>query len=124
MPNYESRFSWKARAKSFTYAWAGIRQLFRTEHNAWLHLAVTLAAAGLGAALGISRGEGIALLVVTALVWMAELFNTCLEKTLDLISAGYHPQVKTIKDMAAAAVLLSALAAVVVGAIVFLPRLL
>ena len=123
MPNYESRFSWRARLKSFTYAGDGLRALFRTEHNAWIHLVLTLAAKIMGFVLGVSRGEWLALLITFALVWLAEIFNTCIEKIMDFVTEERHPQIKIIKDLAAAAVLISALAALTVGLLIFLPKL-
>lgn len=77
----------------------------------------------LGFVFHISNYEWIAVLIVMALVWMAELFNTCLEKTMDFLSGEIHPQIKIIKDMAAAAVLITALMAVVVGCLIFLPKI-
>ena len=124
MPNYESRFSWRARLKSFTYAGDGLRSLFRTEHNAWIHFVLTAAAITLGFVLGISRGEWLVLVITLGLVWMAELFNTCIEKIMDFISTDRHPQIKIIKDLAAAAVLVSALVALAVGFLIFIPKLL
>ena len=122
MPNNETRFSWQARAKSFGYAWAGIRSLLRTEHNTWIHLVLTIVVLLSGIAFRISRFEFIALLVVMALVWITEIFNTCIEKTMDFISPEYHPQVKVIKDIAAGAVLIMAIVAVIVGACIFIPK--
>lgn len=124
MPNYESRFSWKARLKSFSYAGDGFRALFRTEHNAWIHFALTGAALLAGVVLRISRVEWIALVIAFGLVWMAELFNTCLEKVMDFLTEERHPQVKIIKDLAAAAVLTAAIVAFVVVLLIFLPRIL
>ena len=123
MPNYGSRFSWSARLKSFTYAAQGLQALFRTEHNAWIHFVLTVAALVAAFVLNISRGEWLALIIAFGLVWMAELFNTCIEKTMDFLSEEKHPQIKVIKDMAAAAVLIAALVAFFVGLIIFLPRL-
>ena len=117
------RFSWKARLKSFTYAWDGLRQAFRTDHNTWIHLGMTVAAALLALLLRVDRLECIALLIVIAFVWMAELFNTALEKTMDFISTEKHPQIKLVKDLAAAAVLVASIAAVLVGALIFLPKI-
>ena len=74
--------------------------------------------------LKISISEAIALIIVMALVWMAELFNTALEKIMDFISTEHHPQIKLIKDLAAAAVLIAAVAAFLVGCFVFIPKLL
>jgi diacylglycerol kinase len=124
MPNYESHFSWKARLKSFSYAGDGFRALFRTEHNAWIHFTLTLTALAAGFLLGISRVEWLALIIAFGLVWMAEIFNTCLEKVMDFLTEERHPQIKIIKDLAAAAVLTAAIVAFVVGLLIFLPRLL
>ncbi len=123
MPNNETRFSWSARAKSFSYAWAGIRSLLRTEHNSRIHLAFTIIAILLGILLKISRFEFIILTIVMALVWICEIFNTCVEKTMDFISLEKHPQIKLVKDLAAAAVLIMAIAAVIVGCLIFIPKL-
>ena len=123
MPNYENHFSWSARLKSFTYAGQGLQALFRTEHNAWIHFVLTVAALVAAFVLHISRGEWLALIIAFGLVWMAELFNTCIEKTMDFLSEERHPQIKIIKDLAAAAVLVAALVAFFVGLIIFIPRL-
>ncbi len=124
MPNEERRFSWRARLNSFRYAGQGLRALMRTEHNAWIHLVLTILALVLSIVLKISRGEALALVIVIALVWMAELFNTAMEKIMDFISKEHHPHIQVIKDMAAAAVLIAAVAAVVVGCLIFIPKLL
>ena len=76
-----------------------------------------------GAVLNIERLEWMALVIVIGFVWMAELFNTCLEKVMNFLSTEKHPQIKLIKDMAAAAVLISSLMAVVVGCLIFIPKL-
>ena len=123
MPNNETRFSWNARAKSFGYAWSGIRALLRTEHNSRIHLAFTVIAMLLGILLKISRFEFITLVIVMALVWICEIFNTCVEKTMDFISLEKHPQIKLVKDLAAAAVLIMAVTAVIVGCLIFIPKL-
>jgi diacylglycerol kinase len=117
------RFSWQERGSSFTYAWAGMKAAFQTEHNTWIHLALTVVAIALGFILKISTGEFLALIIIMTMVWTAEIFNTALEKTMDFISKEKHPQIKLVKDLAAAAVLITALSAVAVGAIIFLPKL-
>jgi len=118
------RFSTKERLSSFVYAWAGIKVALRTDHNTWIHLTLTILAFGLAIALKIGRIEWMALVIVIAMVWTAELFNTVIEKIMDFLSTERHPQIKIIKDMAAAAVLVTALAAVVVGLLIFIPKLL
>lgn len=118
------KFSWKERGNSFTYAWDGLKALFRTEHNAWIHCGLTIAAFALGFLLRISRLEFLALIIIMASVWTAEIFNTALEKTMDFITKEKHPGIKLVKDLAAAAVLVTAIAAVIAGCIIFLPKLL
>lgn len=117
------KFSWKERGNSFTYAWAGIKAVFRTEHNTWIHLVLTCMAMVIGFVLKISPGEFIALIIVMTMVWTAEIFNTAIEKTMDFISREKHPQIKLVKDLAAAAVLITAVSAMIVGAIIFIPKL-
>jgi diacylglycerol kinase len=123
MPNKDTRFSWHARAKSFTYAWSGIKAILQTEHNTWIHLAFTIVATILGFVLHISRVEFMVLIIVMALVWVTEMLNTCIEKTMDFITLEQHPQIKIVKDIAAAAVLVMSMAAVVVGCLIFIPKL-
>lgn len=117
-------FSWKARFKSFLYAWSGFKALMKTEHNAWIHLGATIAVIFLSIEFSISSTEAIALIIVAALVWMAELFNTAIEKSIDFISTELHPQIKMIKDLSAAAVLVTSIAAALVGFIIFIPKIL
>jgi diacylglycerol kinase len=116
-------FSWKARGNSFRFAFEGLAAAFRTEHNTWIHLGLTLAAAAAGIWLKISLTEILVLVVVTGMVWAAELFNTAFEKTIDLVSPGQHPLAKLVKDLAAAAVLVTALTALVAAALIFIPKL-
>ena len=116
------KFSFRDRLKSFVYAWAGIKAVLRTEHNTWIHLGFTILSIVLGFVMLISRVEFLALIAVIAMVWVTELFNTCIEKIMDLVSIEKHPRVKIIKDMAAAAVLVAAIAAIVTGAIIFIPK--
>jgi diacylglycerol kinase len=117
------RFSTKERLNSFAYAWAGLKAALRTEHNTWIHLFLTILATVLAIYLRISRAEWMALVLSVAMVWTAELFNTVIEKIMDFLSKERHPQIKIIKDMAAAAVLITAIAAVIVGLLIFIPKL-
>ena len=117
-------FSWKARRASFNYAFRGITALFRTEHNAWIHAALTALALLLSFLLKTSTAEFVLVLLAIALVWITEILNTAIEKIMDFISKERHPQVALVKDLAAAAVLISAVAALTIGTIIFLPKLL
>jgi diacylglycerol kinase (ATP) len=113
----------RARLSSFGYAIRGIGSLVRQEPNALIHAVITAAVIGLGLLLHISRSEWIAIAIAIALVWMAEAFNTCIEMLCDLWCKGeFHPKVKLIKDIAAAAVLIASIIAMSVGALVFLPH--
>ncbi|MEN9933460.1 MAG: hypothetical protein RLZZ387_39 [Chloroflexota bacterium] len=108
---------------SFRYAFSGLGYLLATQRNAKIHSAAGVAAVALGLALGIERGEWLALIIIIALVLAAEGVNTAVEATVDLASPGYHPLAKVAKDVAAGTVLLTAIASVAVGAVIFLPRL-
>jgi len=120
----KNRFSWKERGDSFRYAYHGLVALFRTEHNAWIHGVFTAAALLLSIYLQINKLEWTMIILAMALVWITEIINTAIEKTMDFISTEKHPQIKLVKDLAAAAVLLSAVAALSIGTIIFLPKLL
>jgi diacylglycerol kinase len=120
---YGKEFSFSQRFKSFSYAWSGIKSVLKIEHNTWIHLFLTISAIALGIVLKLATAEWATLIIVTAMVWMAELFNTCIEKIMDFLSTDSHPQIKLIKDMAAAAVLIASIAALIVGAIIFIPKI-
>ncbi len=117
------KFSWRKRAKSFVYAFRGIALLVRGEHNAWIHCAATVVAVALGLWLGLSAGEWTAVVICIGAVFSAEAFNSAIEALADRVSPGYDESVKRTKDLAAGGVLLVAVAAVMVGSIVFLPKL-
>ena len=119
----QSLFSWRARRKSFVYAGAGIWHLLRTEHNAWILLATTVVVALASIYLKVSRFEMGLLFFAIALVWVAEMLNTCIEKTLDFITQKQCEEIKRIKDMAAGAVLVAAITALAIGFIVFIPKI-
>ena len=116
-------FSWKARLKSFVYAWEGIVSFFIWEQNAQIHLIFTFLVLVLSVTLGVSNWEAIAVVFSIAFVWVAEMINTAIEKTIDFVSMERHPQIKLIKDIAAGAVLVASLTAVIVGSFIFIPKL-
>ena len=117
-------FSPGARVASFRNAFRGIGAMLATQHNAWIHAVATLSAVGLGLALGIDRGEWLAVVLAIIAVWTAEALNTAFEALCDVASPEFHPLVARAKDVAAGAVLIAAIGAVVIGALVFGPRLL
>ncbi len=109
--------------RSFGYAFEGLVALVRTQPNFGVHLAAAAAALGLGVVVRLTLPELALILLTAAMVLTVEALNTCLETLCDMASPTYHPLIKTAKDVSAAAVLISALAAVGVAALLFLPRL-
>ena len=120
--NQDEKFSVGKRLRSFNYAFAGIVQFFKTEHNAWIHLLATIAVIVLATVVKVSNLEAMALVFVIGLVWMAEMFNTCIEKIMDFISMDNRPQIKLIKDISSGAVLIAGILALIVGLLVFIPK--
>ncbi len=119
----DSGLSPAARARSFRNAALGIWDVLRTQPNAWIHAAASLAVCAAGFALGVSRGDWVALVLAMTLVWVAESMNTALERLGDATSPGPHPLVGRAKDAAAGAVLIAAIGAGVVGMLVLGPPL-
>ncbi len=109
---------------SFSFAFAGLHYLFWTQRNAKIHSAIGLLAVAFGIGFGIERVEWLALVIMITLVLAAEGANTVVEALVDLASPGFHPLAKIAKDVAAGSVLITAIGAVIVGCIIFLPRLL
>ena len=124
MNNAKKRFSIVARIKSANHAWRGIGILFKTTHNFWLQIFFALVAVYLGFMLNISIAEWLFVVFSIGLVLIAETLNTAFEIDIDLTSPNYHPYARDTKDVAAAAVLISAILGAVVGIIIFLPKIL
>ncbi len=114
-------FSLIKRAKSFTYAGRGIYVFIKTTHNAWIHLFILAVAVILGFYLGITKIEWMFLVLAGGLVLVTEALNTAIEIDIDLTSPEYHPYAKDTKDVAAGAVLISAVVAAIIGAMIFVP---
>ena len=107
--------------RSFGHAIEGIVYAARTQPNLRVHLLVAVAVLAATLFVNLQRGETIAVVVLIAVVIAMELMNTAIESVVDLLTATHHPLAKSAKDAAAGAVFIVALAAVVVGALVFLP---
>ncbi|MBN2272792.1 MAG: diacylglycerol kinase family protein [Bacteroidales bacterium] len=123
MKKIVDRFSVKSRIKSFYYAFRGLGSAFRQEHNLWIHTLAALVAVTAGFILGISLYEWMVIALVIGGVFVAELFNSAIESLVDLISPDFNKKAGMIKDMAAGAVLISAVTALVAGLIIFIPKL-
>ena len=109
---------------SFGYAGAGLRYVLRTQRNFRIHLAAALIATIAGGLLGLSFTEWATLAILVVMVLAAEMVNTMVEALVDLVTQDYHPLAKVAKDVAAGVVLLTAIGAVVVGGLIFGPKLL
>lgn len=112
------------RLASFRHAFDGVSFVFHTTPNAWIHLAITVIVIGVGWWLQLGALHWAALALVVGLVWIAEFINTAIESAVDMASPEIHPLAGAAKDVAAAAVLLAAGTAVVVGLLVLGPPLL
>ena len=111
------------RAKSFQYAFEGWWYVLRTQHNAWIHAVITLAVAGVGLWLKLPLRDWAVLILTFMAVWMAEFMNTAIEAVVDMTMPDVHPLAKIAKDVAAAAVLVGALGAVLIGLLLLGPPL-
>lgn len=118
-----ANFSIKARIKSFSYAIAGLTLLIQGEHNAWIHLFATILVIALGCYLSISPMDWAVLVLAISMVWLAEGLNTAIEILANAVTTEHNPMIGKAKDVAAGAVLISAIGAVVIGALVFYPHI-
>lgn len=110
--------------KGFVYAFNGLVVFFRHERNGRIQLLAALVVVTLGYAYHVSPGEWIVLLACIAGVLSLEMINSAIEKLCNLVHPTYHPAVKTIKDISAAAVLWIAVFSTIVAAIIFIPKIL
>lgn len=124
MPKNADTFSISGRIQSGTHAVHGILEMLRSQHNAWLHAIATLAVVIAGWVFGVTATQWCFLILAIMAVWVAEGLNTAFEFLCDVASPDFHPLIKKSKDVAAGAVLLSAVGAAAVGLIIFVPYLL
>ena len=109
--------------RSFRFAGAGVFSLFRYENNARIHLLAALLVVTMSIILDLSALEWCVVVIQIGLVWGAEAMNTAIEKLADVVSPDYHPTIKVAKDLAAAGVLILSVSAVIIGGILFIPKL-
>ncbi|GAB3933531.1 diacylglycerol kinase family protein [Mucilaginibacter myungsuensis] len=109
--------------RGFGYAFKGIGYAMATQLNFRVHLVASLTAAVLGYALHVSTNEWIWIIFCMALVMSAELMNTAIEVLVDLVSPEYNKKAGHVKDVAAGAVLVTAIFALITGSIIFLPKI-
>jgi diacylglycerol kinase len=113
----------KSRIESFGHAFRGWGYVIRNEKNAWIHAVATILVVAMGIWLVIPLRDWAVLVLTIAMVWTAEFLNTSIEAVVDLASPVHHPLAKVGKDVGAAAVLIAACAAVLVGLIILGPPL-
>ena len=104
-----------SRLASFGYAFRGLWYVLRTQQNAWIHAVATVMVIVLGLLLTLPLRDWAVLALTVAMVWMAEILNTSIEAVVDLASPMRHPLAEVGKDVGAAAVLIAAIVAVLVG---------
>jgi diacylglycerol kinase (ATP) len=113
----------RSRLRSFGYAFRGFWYVLRTQRNAWIHAVIATLVFFLSLWLGLDAREWSIIILTTAMVFTAEFLNTAIEAVVDLASPQKHPLAKVGKDVGAAAVLIAALAAVLVGILILGPPL-
>lgn len=121
--NKAGKFSLTARLKSFIYAFNGLKILFRTEHNAWIHSISALVAIIMGVAFRLSIFEWCFIVIAIGIVFTAEIMNTSIEYLTDFVSPQWNEKAKKVKDLAAAAVFISSLTSLAIGMLIFLPKM-
>ena len=120
-PPPEKPFQFTGRVRSFRLAVAGIGRMLRCQHNAWIHAGATVIVIAGALLLRISAGDWCWIILAISIVWTAEALNTAFEFLADAASPEFHPLVRDAKDVAAGAVLITALAAAIIAVIVFWP---
>lgn len=123
MNNKSKNFSLRKRLQSFVYAFNGLKVLLREEHNARIHLGVSLLVIILGFIFDISSVEWLVVCILIGLVIAMEIVNSAIENLCDYVSPQWNEYIKKAKDLSAAAVLVCAIMSVVCGIIIFLPKI-
>ena len=112
------------RLKSFVYAFQGLGSFLKKEHNAWIHCTAIVVVVSVGLYYHITTTEWCIVLLCFGLVLSAEAFNTAIERLVNLVSPDFHPIAGDVKDVAAGAVLICAIASAIIGCIIFIPYIL
>lgn len=110
-------------SKAFTYAWKGIQQFFLYDRNGRIHLGAAIAALMAGFVFKVSNVEWLVLLLCIAMVIACEMINAAIEKLCDVVHKDFHPAIKVIKDVSAGAVLWVSIISILMGAVIFIPKI-
>lgn len=119
----KTKFTLKSRLQSFVYAIKGIVFAFKHERSIWLQSVGAIGTITAGFLFKISQIEWIAVVLCVGIVIACEIINTAIETIVDFISPEYHKKAGIIKDLAAGAVLTTAITSAVVAAIIFIPKI-
>ena len=119
-----NKFSLKSRLGSFRFAVNGLLLLLKNEHNSRIHLLAAIIAIIMGIIMKIDHYEWSLLIIVIGAVFLTELLNSSIESLADLIDPEFNELIMRAKDYSAAAVLMSAIVAIVVGGLIFIPKFL
>ena len=108
---------------SFKYAFNGLIDTYKTEQSVWIYIPVSLLVILMGFYFKINTIEWLVIVLVLGVILSLELINTALESVVDLVTDKYHPLAKKAKDTVSAAVLVFAVASVIIGLIIFIPKI-
>ena len=119
----QRKFSFRNQIRSFRFAFNGLKILLAEEHNSRIHFLIAACVVVAGIAFEISIFDWIALVFAIGLVITVEIFNSVIENIADFVHPEKHDMIKKIKDLSAAGVLVSAVTAMLIGLIVFVPHI-
>lgn len=120
----QKKFSLKSRLESFRFALNGLSLLLKNEHNSRIHILAAIIAVVMGIIMKLDHYEWSLLIIVIGAVFLTELLNSSIESLADLIDPEWNELIMRAKDYSAAAVLISAIVAIVVGGLIFIPKFL
>jgi len=110
--------------KSFKHAFNGLVKVFNSETNFRIHIIAVIIVSTAGCFFTVSSNEWLVIIMTFIIVTVTEIINTAIEKLCDFVSPQHNEKIKIIKDISAGAVLITAIGAVTVGVIIFLPKVL
>jgi diacylglycerol kinase (ATP) len=119
--NNNTSLTFTGRIRSVRCAVVGVRLMVSSQHNAWIHAAATMAVVAVGLSFGLTRAEWCWIVLAVISVWTAEALNTAFEFLTDMASPQFHPLAAKAKDVAAGAVLITAVGSVMIGLLVLGP---
>ena len=119
--NNNSQLTFNGRIRSIKCAFKGIWVMISSQHNAWFHAVATIAVATVSWHFGLTKAEWCWIILAVISVWTAEALNTAFEFLTDVASPEFHPLAAKAKDVAAGAVLITAIGAVLIGLLILGP---